>query len=290
LAELALCFCSDATYNEPALQGKVSLRRARPVQEMPPLSATIITFNEAENVARAIRSLGDADEVLVVDSGSSDATCRIADELGARVLHNPWPGYAAQKNFAAAQARHDWVLNLDADEELDPAAQAALRSWKAISPASADGQKMSQPAGYRWPRRAFYMGRWIRHSGWYPDWKIRLYDRRRGSWHGDYVHESVAIEGPVAALAGEILHYTWQSLEAQYQRTEIYTDLAAREMAAHGRRASPLDLLLAPPWTFAQTYFLKLGFLDGYAGVCIARAAAHYVRRKYEKLKELKAR
>jgi len=254
---------------------------------MPQLSATIITVNEERNIARAIRSLREADEVVVVDSGSRDATCRIAEELGARVVHNAWPGYAAQKNFAAAQARHDWILNLDADEELDAGAQEALREWKAGSPAGADGQKSSQPAGYRWPRRAFYMGRWIRHSGWYPDWKIRLYDRRRGTWRGDYVHESVTVDGPVASMPGEILHYTWRSLEAQYERTEIYTDLATQEMAARGRLASPLDLWLAPPWTFAQTYFLKLGFLDGYAGFCIARAAAHYVRRRYEKLRSL---
>lgn len=254
---------------------------------MPQLSATIIALNEERNIARAIGSLAGADEIVVVDSGSSDATCRIAEELGARVVRNPWPGYAAQKNFAAAQARHDWILNLDADEELDGAAQEALRRWKSESSAGVEGRKNSQAAGYRWPRRAFYMGRWIRHSGWYPDWKIRLYDRRRGIWRGDYVHESVSVDGTVAAMAGEILHYTWQSLEAQYARTEIYTDLAAREMAARGRHASPLDLLLAPPWTFAQTYFLKLGFLDGYAGFCIARAAAHYVRRKYEKLRSL---
>ena len=172
---------------------------------MPQLSATIIALNEERNIARAIGSLAGADEIVVVDSGSSDATCRIAEELGARVVRNPWPGYAAQKNFAAAQARHDWILNLDADEELDGAAQEALRRWKSESSAGVEGRKNSQAAGYRWPRRAFYMGRWIRHSGWYPDWKIRLYDRRRGIWRGDYVHESVSVDGTVAAMAGEIL-------------------------------------------------------------------------------------
>jgi glycosyltransferase involved in cell wall biosynthesis len=254
---------------------------------MPILSATIVTLNEQETIARAIRSLSAADEVIVVDSGSTDDTCRIATTEGARVLHNPWPGYAAQKNFAASQATHDWILSLDADEEMNPRAQAALQQWKeSFSETESTGGEIL-PVGYRWPRRAFYMGRWIGHSGWYPDWKIRLYHRRHGAWRGDYVHESVTVDGPVSTLPGEILHYTWQSIAEQYKRTETYTGLAAREMAMRGRRASAADLLLAPPFTFLQTYFLKLGFLDGYAGFCIARAAAHYVHRKYQKLKAL---
>jgi glycosyltransferase involved in cell wall biosynthesis len=242
---------------------------------MPPVSATLITLNEEKNIARAIRSLGGADEIVVVDSGSSDATREIARELGARMVQNPWPGYAAQKNFAAAQTRHDWILSLDADEELDGEAQRALAQWKSGEPGA---------AGYRWPRRAWYMGRWIRHSGWYPDWKLRLYDRRRGEWRGEYVHESVEVDGPVETLGGEILHYSAENPAEQKERIERYTDLAAREMLERGRRGGTMQLALAPPVTFFQTYFLKLGFLDGRAGYCIAKAAAHYVRRKYEKL------
>jgi glycosyltransferase involved in cell wall biosynthesis len=259
-------------YNE----ARASIRRAA---AMPEISATIITLSEEKNIARAIRSLADADEIIVVDSGSTDATCAIAAEMGARVIHNPWPGYAAQKNFAARQARHDWVFSLDADEELDAQAREALRQWKQTSP---------NAAGYRWPRCAWYMGRWIWHSGWYPDWKLRLYDRRRGEWRGDYVHESVVLQepgdGPIPILAGEILHYSAETPAEQNDRIERYTDLAAREMLSQGRRATALDLAFAPPFTFLQTYFLKLGFLDGRAGYCIARSAAHYVRRKYEKL------
>jgi len=246
---------------------------------MPEISATIITLNEEKNIARAIRSLAGADEIIVVDSGSTDATCVVAADMGAKVVHNPWPGYAAQKNFAAQQARHDWILSLDADEELDARARDAVLSWKATAP---------NAAGYRWPRCAWYMGRWIHHSGWYPNRKLRLYDQRRGQWRGDYVHESVALNetGDVSTpiLEGEILHYSAETPVEQRDRIERYTDLAAQEMAARGRHANVFDLAFVPPFTFLQTYFLKLGFLDGRAGFHIARTAAHYVRRKYEKL------
>ena len=144
---------------------------------MPKISGTIITLNEAQNIARAIRSLSLCDEVVVVDAGSTDGTRRIAAELGARVIQRPFDGFAAQKNFAAEQAEHDWILSFDADEELDAEAQQAVRVWK-------DGSSDSnQPcaAAYRFARRARYLGRWILHSGWYPDWKLRLYDRRRGA-------------------------------------------------------------------------------------------------------------
>ncbi len=241
---------------------------------MPPVSAAIITLNEAANIARALRSLSCADEVVVVDSGSKDGTPEIAARLGARVVAHPWEGFAAQKNFAADQARFDWVLSLDADEELDDEAQQALARWK-ISEHSA--------SGYRFARRARYLGRWILHSGWYPDYKLRLFDRRQGRWRGAYVHESVVVAGPVETLPGEILHYTCDSLVQHKERIEFYTDLAAREMLDRGERAGWLGRLLAPPWTFLQTYFFRLGILDGTAGFLIARMAARYVRRKYAK-------
>ena len=246
---------------------------------MPPISATIITRDEARNIARAIRSLAVTDEVVVVDSGSADATREIAAELGARVVEHAWPGFSAQKNFASAQARHDWVLSLDADEELDSEAQDAVRRWKDSEPVA---------AGYRFRRRAQYLGGWIRHSGWYPDYKLRLFDRRRGRFEGDYVHESVVVSGPVETLAGEILHYTCDTLEEHRSRIESYTDLAAREMLDRGERVSVMGRLLAPPWVFVNTYFLRLGVLDGYRGLLIAWMAARYVRRKYAKWARLR--
>jgi len=246
---------------------------------MPSISATIIAHNEAENIARAIRSLSCADEVVLVDSGSADDTVRVAQKCGARVVSHPWAGFAAQKNFATSQAHFDWILSLDADEELDEAAREAVRRWKSTEPAA---------AGYQFARRARYLGRWILHSGWYPDFKLRLFNRRQGEWKGDYVHESVVITGPVDTLPGEILHYTCDSLEEHAQRIEFYTDLAAREMIARGDRVSAFARAAMPPWIFAHTYFLRLGILDGYQGFLIARMAARYVRRKYAKWEQLR--
>ncbi len=248
---------------------------------MPSLSATIITHNEAKDVARAIRSLACADEIVVVDAGSTDETREIAQSLGARVIVHHWTGFAAQKTFAAEQARHDWVLSLDADEELDADARAAVHEWKSSKPAA---------TGYRFARRARYLGRWILHSGWYPDYKLRLYDRRKGRWQGAYVHESVVVDGPVETLAGEILHYTCDSLEEHKRRIEFYTDLAAREMFDRGERANLLERLLVPPWVFFNAYFLRLGILDGTQGFWIALMAARYVRRKYSKRAEMENR
>jgi glycosyltransferase involved in cell wall biosynthesis len=241
---------------------------------MPPVTATLITFNEAESIVRALRSVSFADEILVVDSGSTDATAEIASRSGAKVITHAWEGFAAQKNFANQQACHDWILSLDADEELNPEAQAAIQHWKVSEPAA---------AGYRWARRAHYLGRWILHSGWYPDYKIRLFDRRRSRWEGAYVHESVKVQGLVETLAGEILHYTCDSLEDHRKRIEYYTELAAREMLDRGEQVGPLTRTFLPPWVFVNSYFVHLGVLDGIQGFWIARMAARYVRRKYSK-------
>jgi glycosyltransferase involved in cell wall biosynthesis len=246
---------------------------------MPALSATIITHNESANIARAIRSLSCSDEIVVIDADSSDGTRDIAAGLGARVITHAWEGFAAQKNFASAQAQNNWVLSLDADEELDPRAQAAVLDWKRSTPSA---------AGYQFARRAQYLGRWILHSGWYPDYKLRLFDRRRGSWEGAYVHESVLVDGPVATLPGEILHYTCNSLEEHRQRIEFYTDLAAKEMFERGERVSPLRRTLGPPWVFLNSYIFRLGMIDGSPGYLIAKMAARYVQRKYAKLEELR--
>ena len=245
---------------------------------MPAISATIIAHNEAANVARAIRSLSCADEVVVIDSGSTDDTADVAKSCGARVVTHAWEGFAAQKNFASSQGHHDWILSLDADEELDAAARDSILKWKSSTPAA---------DGYQFARRAHYLGRWIFHSGWYPDYKVRLFDRRNGLWKGACVHESVGVPGRVETLSGEILHYTCDSLEEHVQRIEFYTDLAAKEMLDRGERVSAMGRLFSPPWIFVNTYFLRLGILDGRQGFIIARMAARYVRRKHAKFAQL---
>jgi glycosyltransferase involved in cell wall biosynthesis len=242
---------------------------------MPRISATIVACNEAHNLARALRSLACADEIVVVDSGSTDETPEIATSLGARVINQPWQGYAAQKNLATGHARYEWILSLDADEELDADAQAAIRSWKGCEPAA---------DGYRFARRARYLGRWILHSGWYPDYKVRLFNRRKGGWGGKYVHESVTVNGRVETMPGEILHYTCNTLEEHLQRIELYTDLAAQEMFERGENVNILERLFDPIWVFFHTYFFRLGVLDGHQGFLIATMAARYVSRKYTKL------
>jgi len=242
---------------------------------MPRISATIVACNEARNLARALRSLACADEIVLVDSGSTDGTPAIAASLGARIIQQPWLGYAAQKNIATGHAQFDWILSLDADEELDAAAQSAIVSWKDSQPAA---------DGYRFARRARYLGRWILHSGWYPDYKVRLFNRRRAVWQGKYVHESVVVNGRVATMPGEILHYTCDTLEEHLQRIELYTDLAAQEMRERGETLNLLQRWFDPLWVFMHTYFLRLGVLDGHQGFLIATMAARYVRRKYAKV------
>jgi glycosyltransferase involved in cell wall biosynthesis len=242
---------------------------------MPSVSATIVACNEANKLARALRSLACADEIVLVDSGSTDETPAIAVGLGARVIHQPWQGYVAQKNLAVSHAQHEWILSLDADEEFDDEAQAAIRNWKRSQPAA---------DGYRFARRARYLGRWILHSGWYPDYKVRLFNRRKAGWSGKYVHESVVVNGRVETMPGEILHYTCETLEEHRQRIELYTDLAAQEMLERGETVNFLRRWSDPLWVFFHTYFFRLGVLDGHQGFLISTMAARYVSRKYTKL------
>lgn len=242
------------------------------------ISATIITLNEEESLPRALASVSFCDEVVVVDSGSSDRTCHIANQSGARVLVRDWTGYADQKNFAADSASHDWILALDADEEVTAGLRSSIEALQDREP---------EYAGYRFPRLARYLGRWIRHSGWYPDSKVRLYDRRRGRWHGDYVHESVNVDGSVGELTGDLLHYTCESLDDHRRRVDRYTDLAARELIANQRRVGLGQLLVSPPWAFLRSYVLQQGFRDGPEGLLIARMAAAYTYSKYSKARAL---
>ena len=231
------------------------------------ISATIITLNEQGKIARAIESLRCCDEVLVVDSGSSDRTMEIAAKLGARVVESPWRGYAEQKNFAASQAAHDWILSIDADEALSEALEAEIWRIKKHGP---------RFDAFTMPRMAQYLGRWILHSGWYPDRKVRLYDRRKARWAGDFVHESVQVKGRIGHLQCNLLHYTFDSLSEHLKSMDRYTTLAAQEIVAQKRAIGWADMVFDPVATFLRTYFLKAGFLDGMEGLTIAFMAAFY--------------
>jgi len=232
------------------------------------ISATIITHNEERRIAEAIASLSCCDEILVVDSGSTDKTRQIAEQRGARVLVREWGGYSRQKNYAAEQATHDWILSLDADERISVELADAIMEWKS---------EAGECAALSMPRRAFYLGRWVHHSGWYPDRKVRLYNRRLAQWSGDFVHEALDVRGNVDSLDGDILHFPYESWKDHLERIDRYTWLAANGARAAGKRGSFLKLILSPPLSFTRAFFLRAGFLDGWRGLLIAIAGARYV-------------
>jgi glycosyltransferase involved in cell wall biosynthesis len=237
------------------------------------LSACIITFNEADRIEACLRSLAFCDEIVVVDSHSSDATRALAAGLGARVIERDWPGYRSQKQFAVDAASHDWVLCLDADERVTGALQAEIVALRAADFAGA--------AGWSMPRITDYFGRFLRHGNAYPDRLVRLFDRRRGGWAGQEIHENTRVDGPVAPLQGHLEHYSYRSLTDHLNRMARYADLMAGAMYARGRRCGLLPVLLNPQWRFVRGYFLRLGMLDGWRGLVFALIEANYVRRKY---------
>ncbi len=245
------------------------------------ITATIITFNEELNIARAIESLRCCDEIVVVDSRSTDRTAEIAAKLGARVIDSEWGGYAQQKNYAADCAGNDWILSIDADEALSEALEGEI--WQLRK----KGPKFD---AYTMPRLAQYLGKWILHSGWYPDRKVRLYDRRKARWHGDYVHESVVVQGSVGHLESDLLHFTCNSLTEHLRTMDRYTTLAAEQLVAQGKQIGARHLLADPAWTFFRTLVIKRGFLDGVEGLTIAWMAALYNFVKYSKARNMAPR
>ncbi len=242
------------------------------------ISATIITCNEERRIARTIESLRCCDEIVVIDSGLTDRTVEIAQQLGARVIESGWPGYAKQKNLAAAQAANDWILSLDADEALSEALEAEIWQLRKKGP---------EFDAYTMPRLAQYLGRWILHSGWHPDRKVRLYDRRQASWVGEFVHESVEVRGSVGHLKSNILHYTCESVSEHVRTLDGYTTLAAQEIVSRKQPVKWHNLLLEPVWTFVRTYVYQRGFLDGQEGLMIAYMAAMYTFLKYAKARNM---
>lgn len=244
----------------------------------PPLSVCVIAKDEAGNIADCLKSADFADEWIVVDSHSTDRTREIAQECGARVVERDWPGHVEQKNFAVGQAAHDWVLCLDADERVSPELRASILAALA---------RPELPAGFEFPRRTWYLGRWIRHGGWYPDVKLRLFRRSQGCWGGVNPHDRVRCRGDVVRLNGDLLHYSYDSIADHLRTIDFFTSIAAREKLSRGGGAGLFSLVLRPLGKFVRMYLLKAGFLDGTAGFVVAVTGAFYVFLKYAKLWEI---
>lgn len=245
------------------------------------ISATVITLNEEAAIGRALESLDWTDEIIVVDSGSTDKTCDIAASFGAKVIHRDWTGFSDQKQFAAESAANDWIFSLDADEQVSSELRDEIILIKELQP---------NTDGYKIPRLAFYMGRPIRHSGWYPDTQLRLYNRIKGRWKNVPVHESVEMSDSagIGELNRDILHFTVQGASHHHKMIgERYAPLAAQGMFESGRRTSASNILVAGPSAFIRSYILKAGFLDGLPGLAIANFAAHHAFLKHLLLWEL---
>jgi (heptosyl)LPS beta-1,4-glucosyltransferase len=246
---------------------------------VPPVSAIVITKNEADAIADALTSLAWADEIIVVDAESTDDTAAIARRFTERVYQRPWNGYVEQKNHAASLATHDWIFSLDADERVPEDLSAEMRALLRTDP---------DARGYRMPRVSFYLGRWMRTTDMYPDYQLRLYDKRHARWEGMHVHESVKVaNGRIGYLKSELQHYPYRDLSEHLIRMDRYTTLAARQMFEKGKRATRLELLLHPPVAFARNYILKGGFRDGKPGLIISLVNSYYVMLKFAKLWEL---
>jgi glycosyltransferase involved in cell wall biosynthesis len=243
------------------------------------LSVAIITLNEEANLPRTLASIAWADEIVVVDSGSTDATRAIAESHGARFLTEPWRGFAAQKNFALSLCTSDWALSLDADESVSPELARSIQEVIASPPAH---------VAYALPRRNFFLGRWIRHGGYYPDPKLRLFPRAQATFQETPVHETVAFTGEIRTLSGDLLHYAYPTLASYLEHMQRYSTLGAGIAVARGRTGRGLlrfldGVLLNPLFTFIYNYILRAGFLDGREGLLLHLYHSAYVSWKYAK-------
>ncbi|MBW1917282.1 MAG: glycosyltransferase family 2 protein [Deltaproteobacteria bacterium] len=243
------------------------------------LTVTIITLNEEANIVACLESVRWAEEIVVVDSQSSDRTVELARAFTDRIFVVPWQGFAWNKNLALDQARMEWVFSLDADERVTPALREEIQEH-----VRADGPL----EGYRVARKNFFCGQWIKHLGWYPDYTIRLFRRGQGHFVDREVHEGVAVDGRVGTLQHPLEHYTYDNLSDFVQRMDRYSLLAARELVKQGKRPCWGELLWRPWLTFVNLYFLKKGFLEGRAGYTLAVLYSVYNFLKYAKLRELR--
>jgi glycosyltransferase involved in cell wall biosynthesis len=240
------------------------------------VSVIIITKNEVENIHACLESVTWADEIIVVDSGSSDGTAEICKSFGAQVYMHDWPGFGMQKNRALGYAAHDWVFSIDADERVTPELRAAI---EAVLRKEAD-----TCAAYRVPRLSSYCGRFMRHSGWYPDPIVRLFKRNAAHFSDDLVHERLLVEGQIGQLGGELLHYAFADAGEVLQKINHYSSAGATMLQKRGRQASLMGAVLRGLWSFTRTYFLRAGFLDGREGFMLAVSNAEGTYYRYIKL------
>jgi glycosyltransferase involved in cell wall biosynthesis len=242
---------------------------------VPKLTVTVITRNESANIDAALASVSWADEIIVIDAGSTDDTVAIARRYTPRVEVRAWPGFSAQKNHAATLATHDWILSIDADERVTPALAAEIRSLLSSEPSA---------RGYRVPRISHYLGRWIRGTDWYPDYQLRLYDRRAGEWNGRRVHESVRLASDEPGrLTNALEHFPYRDISHHLSTIDRYTTLAAAQMHADGRTVSLAGVVLHPPFAFLRNYVLRGGFRDGGVGFIVSVLNSYYVFLKLAK-------
>jgi len=246
------------------------------------LSVVIITLNEEKNIVRCLQSLcfSRKPEILVVDAESRDKTASIARKLGAKVLIRPWKGYADQKNWAFGKVKGDWILSLDADEELTPALCQEIERVMTEAP--------NDPIGFFIQRRAFFLNQWIRHCGWWPDAQLRLIRRGKGKFSDRPVHEGLETEGSTRILSEPMNHYTYDSIPQYLEKMERYSDLFLLAATPKKRNFWWLYLAFMPGWTFFRMYFLKRGLLDGGRGLQVCLLSAYHEWVKYSKLGNIK--
>jgi glycosyltransferase involved in cell wall biosynthesis len=246
-----------------------------------PMSVVIITLNEERNIARCVRSAAFAAEILVVDSGSTDRTRELAASLGAKVLEHPWEGYGQQKNWALARVTQPWVLFLDADEEVTPELAAEISAF-VLAGGAVEGRTY---AGATFPRKTWFLGRWILHGGWYPNRLVRLVKREGARWTEPEVHEALTVPGEIHAMENELLHYTFRDVGENVSTNVRFSRLGAGVARARGERGSLARILFKPFGKFLETYLWKGGFLDGFPGFVISINAAHSIFMKYVELR-----